>query len=67
MRDCERNLCHPMDDNLNATSDYFLMLRCGVLADHTAGGWRAFRAGYIAIAEHLRQGNDDGPPRQYAA
>jgi hypothetical protein len=43
------------------------MLRSGVLAAHTAGGWRAFRAGYAAIAEQLGTGNDDGPPHQCAA
>jgi hypothetical protein len=55
------------DEDLNATSDYFWMLRSGVLEEHTAGAWQTFRAAYMAMGEHLRQGHDDGPPRQYAA
>jgi hypothetical protein len=55
------------DEDLNATSDYFWMLRSGVLEEHTAGVWQTFRAAYASIGEHLRQGQDDGPPRQYAA
>jgi hypothetical protein len=55
------------DEDLNATSDYFWMLRSGVLEEHTAGAWQTFRAAYTTMGEHLRQGQDDGPPRQYAA
>jgi hypothetical protein len=55
------------NEELNATSDYFWMLRSGVLEEHTAGAWHTFRAAYTTMGEHLRQGHDDGPPRQYAA
>jgi hypothetical protein len=41
------------DEDVNASSDYFRMLRAGVLAGHTAGGWRAFRAGYAATSRYL--------------
>lgn len=44
------------DEHLSATSDYFWMLRSGVLEDHSAGGWRDFRDGYFAIAERRRRG-----------
>lgn len=44
------------DEDLNATSDYFWMLRSGVLEEHTTGAWQTFRAAYTSIGEHLRKG-----------
>jgi len=56
------------DEELTATSDYFWMLRSGIVEEHTPGGWRSFRAGYAAIGQDLMTGNDDEPrPGQRAA
>lgn len=55
------------DQNLNATSDYFWMLRCGVLEEHTPGSWKTFRTAYAAMGDHLRSNDDGPPPRRRAA
>jgi hypothetical protein len=57
------------DESLYASSDYFWMLRDGVIEDHTRAGWRSFRDGFATMEafyriEEAESLNAPAPPPQ---
>ena len=49
------------DESLHASSDYFWMLRTGIVEQHAREVWRSFRDGYAAMRA-LGDETGDGPP-----
>lgn len=43
------------EERLYQTRDYFEMLQCGAVIQHSPESWRSFQSGYRAVGEESRR------------